>query len=209
MPANRILLGVIGRAHGVRGLVHVTSHTADPASLTAYGPLSDDKGRRFALRWHGEGVAEVAELVDEKPVRITDRTAAEKLVNTRLYIDRAQLPEPDEDEFYLADLIGMAALGPDGAELGRVEAVHDYGAGTSLEIARPAAAPLLVPFTKAWVPVVDLAARTVHLTREAGEVKARSPEGEGPTAPKHRASRPSPGSLRAPASPAGGRGVQP
>jgi len=152
---SRILLGVIGRAHGVRGLVHVTSFADD---VTAYGALSDDKGRRFVLRWRGEGVAEIAEVVDGAEVRIGDRTAAEKLTNTRLYVERAQLPEPEEDEFYLADLIGLAAFGGDGARVGTVCAVHDYGAGASLEIERHGTAALLVPFTRACVPMVDVVA---------------------------------------------------
>ena len=146
-------MGVIGRPHGVRGLVRVTSYADD---LTAYGPLSDAQGRRYVLRWRGEGVAEIAEVVGEAEVKVADRTAAEKLTNTRLYVDRAQLPEPEEDEFYLADLIGLAAVDGGGAELGIVGAVHDYGAGASLEIARESVPPLLVPFTRACVPEVDV-----------------------------------------------------
>lgn len=157
MPQHRILLGVIGRPHGVRGLVRVTSHTADPADLTAYGPLSDDKGRRFVLRWRGEGVAEVEEQAGGRALKVADRTAAEKLTNTRLYIDRAQLPEPETDEFYLADLVGLTAIDAEGRVLGAVGAVHDYGAGASLEIVAEAAPPLLVPFTRACVPKVDVA----------------------------------------------------
>ncbi|MBN8908412.1 MAG: 16S rRNA processing protein RimM [Rhodospirillales bacterium] len=161
MPESRILLGVIGRAHGVRGLVRVTSHTADPAALTAYGPLTDERGRRFVLRWRGEGVAEVTELVDGQPAKLADRSAAEKLTNTRLYIDRSVLPAPEEDEFYLADLIGLDAIGAAGQAIGRVALVHDYGAGASLEIERAGAPALLVPFTRALVPEVDIAAGRV------------------------------------------------
>jgi len=157
VPENRILLGVIGRPHGVRGLVRVTSHTADPADLTAYGPLTDATGRRFVLRWRAEGLAEVAELAGGAEVKVADRTAAEKLTNTPLYIDREQLPPPEDDQFYLADLIGLEARDTGGVLVGRVIAVHDYGAGVSLEIERPNAAPLLVPFTRACVPEVDLA----------------------------------------------------
>lgn len=157
MPGSPIQLGVIGRPHGVRGLVRVTSHTADPAALTAYGPLSDGGKRQFVLRWKGEGIAEVAELVDGVPVKIADRTAAEKLTNIRLFIDRAALPPPEEaDEFYLADLIGLPTYDESGAIVGSVGTVHDYGAGVSLEIVRPAGAPLVVPFTQACVPVVDI-----------------------------------------------------
>src|ERR1700722_14240946 len=80
LPERRILLGVIGRAHGVRGLVRVTSYTGDPTALTGYGPLSDASGRQFTLRWMGEGVAELFEVVDGRRVKIADRTAAERLV---------------------------------------------------------------------------------------------------------------------------------
>ncbi len=157
MPASRIQIGVIGRAHGVRGLVNVTSHTADPADLTAYGPLSDEQGRLYVLRWKSPGVAEVFRLVDGKEVRLADRTAAEQLTNTRLFVDRAALPPADEDEFYINDLVGLRAVGIDGQELGVVQTVHDYGAGASLEIPQADAAPLIVPFTAACVPTVDIA----------------------------------------------------
>lgn len=178
MPESRILLGVIGRAHGVRGLVRVTSHTADPADLTEYGPLTDERGRRFVLRWRGEGVAEIAELVDGQPVKLADRSAAEKLTNTRLYIDRSALPAPEEDEFYLADLIGLDAIDAAGQAIGRVALVHDYGAGASLEIERAGAPALLVPFTRALVPEVDIAAGRVTVIPPA-EVAVRPEDQAG------------------------------
>ncbi len=154
MDKNRILLGVVGRPHGVRGLVHVQSYTADPASLADYAPLLDDKGATWSLAWRGDGVALLTDAAG-KPV--ADRTAAEKLTNLRLYVDRDRLPQPDEEEFYLSDLVGLEAVDPAGAPLGKVFTVHDYGAGTSLEISR-AGQPLLVPFTRACVPEVDVAA---------------------------------------------------
>ncbi len=156
-PTGRVQLGVIGRAHGVRGLVKVTSHTADPADLTAYGPLSDATGHSYVLRWKAEGVAEVSRIIDGVPVKVADRSAAEKLTNTKLFIDRSALPPAGDDEFYLTDLIGLAATDPDGTSIGTVSVVHDYGAGTSLEIERKAGAPLLIPFTVACVPTVDIA----------------------------------------------------
>ena len=158
MPETRIQLGVIGRAHGVRGLVRVTSHTADPADLTAYGPLFDEAGRVFTLRWKADGVAEVSQIIDGVAVKVADRTAAEKLTNTRLFVDRSMLPAADDDEYYLADLVGLSAFDADGARIGVVSVVHDYGAGASLEIERDGASALLLPFTKACVPVVDITA---------------------------------------------------
>jgi 16S rRNA processing protein RimM len=155
MADRLILLGQIGRPHGVRGLVHVASHTAEPADLASYGALVDDHGRRWRLRWRGEGIAELTD--DATGEKLADRNAAEKLVNTRLHIERDRLPAPDEDEFYLADLIGLAASDASGQALGRVAAVHDYGAGASLEIVREGGSPLIVPFTRAVVPEIDVA----------------------------------------------------
>jgi 16S rRNA processing protein RimM len=156
VPGSRIQLGVIGRAHGVRGLVKVTSHTADPADLTAYGPLSDAEGRLLTLRWKADGVAEVARIVDGVAVKVTDRAAAEKLTNTRLFVDRSALPPADDDEYYLTDLIGLPVVDPAGQALGTVSVVHDYGAGASLEVIGTGAT-LIVPFTAACVPTVDIA----------------------------------------------------
>jgi len=143
-------MGVIGRPHGVRGLVRV--HSYAEADLAEYGPLVDDSGRSWTLAWRGEGIAE---LRDAQGRPLPDRTAAERMVNAKLYVDRDRLPEPDADDFYLSDLVGLLAVGEDGTELGRVVQVHDYGAGASLEIAGQGASQL-VPFTKACVPEVDV-----------------------------------------------------
>jgi 16S rRNA processing protein RimM len=157
IPPGCIQLGVIGRPHGVRGLVKISSHTADPADLTAYGPLSDAEGHRYEFRWKAEGVAEVSRIVDGVAVRIADRGAAEKLTNTRLFIDRSALPPTEGEEYYLTDLIGLTVVDPSGGTVGTVLVVHDYGAGASLEIEQQAGPPLLVPFTAACVPTVDIA----------------------------------------------------
>jgi 16S rRNA processing protein RimM len=93
---------------------------------------------------------------------VDDRNAAEALKSTALYVERSKLPKPDEDEFYHTDLIGLAAVSPDGAALGTIDRVLDFGAGTILEIKLTGIAKTeLVPFTKACVPTVDLAARQV------------------------------------------------
>jgi 16S rRNA processing protein RimM len=157
VPESRIQLGVIGRAHGVRGLVKVTSHTADPADLTAYGPLSDAAGRFYALTWKADGIAEIARIIDGVAVKATNRAQAEKLTNTKLFIDRTALPPAEDDEYYLTDLIGLTAVDPAGRTLGTIAVVHDYGGGASFEIAGDGP-PLLIPFTSACVPTVDIAA---------------------------------------------------
>ena len=167
MDDRRILMGVVGRPHGVRGLVHVHSYTADPGALAGYGTLADDRGGRWSLAWRGPGVAE---LRDAGGTALADRNAAERLVNTKLYVDREALPPAEEDEFYLADLVGMNAFAPGGTALGQVGAVHDYGAGTILEIG-----PLLVPFTRACVPVVDVVARRVIVDMPAEVVVTAEP----------------------------------
>ncbi len=158
MAAPLILMGVVGRPHGVRGLVHVHSYTEEPTDLARYSPLLDERGRRWSLTWRGEGVAELSDA-DGKP--IADRSAAERLVNMRLSVERDRLPAPEAGDFYLADLIGLEAVDQAGAPIGEVVAVHDYGAGTSLEIERANAAALLVPFTRTAVPDVNVAQRKV------------------------------------------------
>jgi 16S rRNA processing protein RimM len=150
-----ILLGVIGRPHGVRGAVHVTAYTDDPRGLADY-PLTDGKGRRFRLSWLMDGVARLAEITEAGQHRVETRDAAERLTNVKLYAPREALPEPDEDEFYLADLIGLTARDVSGGTIGTVALVHDYGAGTSLEISTEAQ-PVIVPFTRAAVPEIDVA----------------------------------------------------
>ena len=152
MADGNILMGVVGRPHGVRGLLRVNSFTADPADLARYNPLLDERGHAWTLTWKGVGLAE---LRDAQGQAVADRNAAEKLVNLRLYTPRERLPDTGPDDYYIADLVGLLAVAEDGAELGRVAAVHDYGAGCSLEIAE-GARNLIVPFTRAAVPVVDV-----------------------------------------------------
>jgi 16S rRNA processing protein RimM len=146
-----ILMGVIGKPHGVRGQVRVNVFAEDPEVLETY-TLTDRKGRQFALEWAHDNVASLSEVTAKGQRRITDRNEAEALTNVELFIPRAALPETEE--FYLADLIGLAARDETGAEIGRVENVLDYGAGTSLELSPGGR---LLPFTKACVPVVDVA----------------------------------------------------
>jgi 16S rRNA processing protein RimM len=154
MLNSLILMGVIGKPHGVRGLVHVHSYATEPENLAKY-VLLDESGQQWKLAWHSEGVAELRDSVG-RPV--ASRTEAEKLVNTRLLVERSRLPPPGDDEFYLADLVGLEARTEEGAAYGRIAAVHDYGGGTSLEIARPGAGTLLVPFTLAAFPHIDIQA---------------------------------------------------
>ncbi len=154
-PSNRICLGVIAGAHGVRGLVKIKCYTEAPGDIAAYGPLSDEAGtRRFEIAV--KGMAKGAVLAGI--AGIDDRDAAQALKGTRLYVDRAALPAPSEEEtYYHADLVGLVAEDREGGRIGRVAAVHNFGAGDLLEIERDDGGPEdLVPFTKAAVPEVDL-----------------------------------------------------
>jgi 16S rRNA processing protein RimM len=148
------MVGVIVGAHGVRGAVRIKPFTAEPAAIAAYGPVEDETAtRRFELRLMGEGKGVVIATLKG----VEDRNAAEALKGLRLFVARAALPPAEEDEFYHADLIGIAAVTRDGAPLGRVRAVHAYGAGDSLELELADGGTLLVPFTKSAVPEIDLA----------------------------------------------------
>jgi 16S rRNA processing protein RimM len=158
--ANRICVARIGAAHGVRGEVKLWSFTEDPAAVAHYGPLETQDGTRCfeieALRaamYHF--VARIA--------GVSDRDAAEKLRNIELYIPRARLPKIEEtDTFYHADLVGLDAVTPDGARVGTVHALHNFGAGDIIEIA-PAGGgdPLMLPFNETTVPKIDVAARQI------------------------------------------------
>ena len=152
-----ILLGRITGAQGIRGEVVVHSFAAAPEDIGAYGPLTDPAGTRsfklevVRLTPKGAVIARIA--------GVDDRTAAEALKGTELYVARDKLPAPDDGEFYHADLIGLAAVAPDGATIGEVIAVQNYGAGDLLEIRLPGTASTeLVPFNDSFVPSVDLVA---------------------------------------------------
>lgn len=172
----RICLGIITGAHGIRGRLRVKSFTADPEAIAGYGPLSDESGaRRFELELVG---AQKGVLI-ARIKGVDDRNAAEALRGLRLYMRRVDLPPPEEDEFYQADLIGLAAMREDGSAFGTIRAVNDFGAGASLEIEDPSGKMVLVPFTNAAVPVVDIAKKRVVVVPPAGLLDAASPdEGE-------------------------------
>ncbi len=163
----RICVGEIVAAHGVRGAVKVRSFTAVPKDLTAYGPVTDEAGRRrfqlvVAGMTKGGLICHLA--------GVGDRDAAAGLKGTRLYVARAALPAPaDADEFYHADLIGVRVESRTGALLGRVRAVYDFGAGDVLDVTvADGGKSVILPFTKALVPDVDLAAGRLVAMPPAG-----------------------------------------
>jgi len=150
---KQVCVGVVTGPHGVGGAVRIKSFTACPENIAAYGPLSDETGRRrLELRLLGaaKGVL-IARLSG-----VEDRNRAEALRGLRLYLPRSSLPQPDPDEYYHADLIGLEVVRGDGTPVGRVRAVHDFGAGDTLEIERPGAPTAMVPFTRLIVPRVAI-----------------------------------------------------
>jgi 16S rRNA processing protein RimM len=147
----RVCVGVVTGAHGVRGAVRIKSFTDTPEDVARYGPVEDEAGRRrFELQLCGAAKG----VVIARIAGVEDRSQAERLRGLRLYLPRAALPQPQLEEYYHADLIGLEAVLRDGTPVGRVCAIYDFGAGDTLELARPGAPPVLVPFTRALVPVV-------------------------------------------------------
>jgi 16S rRNA processing protein RimM len=153
MSRDILLAAVIG-AQGLRGEVKVKAFTESPDSLARYRDLHTKDGRRFTV------TAARATKPDEAVLtlaEIADRNAADALKGTELYIGRAALPDTEEDEFYHADLIGLRAEDAEGRVLGTVHALHNYGAGDVIEIARPDGDSVLLAFTKDTVPTIEIA----------------------------------------------------
>jgi len=171
--AAPVCVARIGAAHGVRGAVKLWTFTEDPLAVTRYGALSTKDGTRQFEVTHAR---EAKGFLVATLKGIDDRNAAERLNGVELYIAREKLPATDADEYYHADLIGLAALTTAGAPLGHVVAIHNFGAGDIIEIAPPSGATMLLPFTNAVVPTVDV---------EGGRVVIELPdeiEGDGPDA---------------------------
>ena len=157
-----ICIARIGAPHGVRGAVRLWSFAAQPENVADYGALSDIDGKRVFV------IASLREAKDHLVVTfddVTTREAAEALNGVELYVSRDALPPADDGEYYHADLIGLIAIDESGAALGRVVAIHNFGAGDIIEIAPPSGPTLLLPFTDAVVPTVDVAAGHVVVVR--------------------------------------------
>ena len=161
MTQGRVLLGVVAAPHGVRGLVRIRSYTEDPMAVAHYGPLSDETGRK---QYRVEALSAVKGAVLARIEGVADRTAAEALRGLRLYVERERLPEAGEREWYEADLIGLAAVGRDGRDWGKVIAFHDFGAGSVMEVS----GGVMLPFTDEAVPEIDLSGGKVVIDPPAG-----------------------------------------
>jgi 16S rRNA processing protein RimM len=176
-PKNPIQMAVIGAAHGIKGELRVKSFTGDPLALGDYGPLYAKDGRAF-------------EVLDIRPadtvavVRfkgISDRSAAEALTGTELFIDRSALPaEEEDDDFYHADLIGLAVWDDTGTAIGKVVAVQNFGGGDILDLTLGHAKGVLIPFSKAAVPEVSITGGYIRVDPvAAGLVEDEDEDGDG------------------------------
>jgi 16S rRNA processing protein RimM len=152
---QRVCVGRIGAAHGVRGEVKLWSYTSDPAAIAQYGALeSEDGARTFTI----EALRPAKDFLVARLAGVTDRNAAERLRNIDLYIPRERLPPTEDDEYYHADLVGLAAVTGGGEPVGTVVALHNFGAGDLIEL-RIAGdnATVMLPFDTTVVPMVDIA----------------------------------------------------
>jgi 16S rRNA processing protein RimM len=175
-PKNPIQMAVIGAAHGIRGELRVKTFTGDPVALGDYGPLYAKDGRAF-------------DVIDIRPANtvvvvrfkgVNDRNAAEALAGTELFIDRSALPdEGDEDEFYHADLVGLAVQDETGEAIGKVSAIHNFGAGDILEVTVGGRKGVLIPFSQAAVPEVSIADGFIRVDAAAAGL-TDSEDGDGP-----------------------------
>ena len=165
--SDRLCIGVVVGAHGIKGALRIKAFTADPADLTAYGPLTGEAGQKWKLKLAG---IDTKGVVTAKIDGIEDRNQAEALKGAKLYIERGALPEADEDEFYIADLIGLPAENLSGEPLGTIKGVYDFGAGEIVEVSGEQG-DILVPFTRAAVPVVG------YQGQAGGDRSARSGRG--------------------------------
>jgi 16S rRNA processing protein RimM len=152
-PDDKVLAGVITAAHGIKGEVKLKSFTTDPRAIAAYGPLLASTGEHLEiqkLKVQKDGF--IAALKG-----VGDRNKAEALKGVELFLQRSQLPEAEEGEVYVYDLIGLQAVTPGGDTFGTVVAVPNFGAGDLLEIRRDGVKEtVLVPFAQDYVPKVDL-----------------------------------------------------
>jgi len=153
MVAAPICVARIGAPHGVRGAVKLWTFTEDPLAVRHYGPLlTKDGARQFEVTHVREAKGHLVATLKG----IATREEAERLNGVELYVAREKLPDTSADEYYHADLIGLAAVNAAGEPLGRVIAIHNFGAGDIIEVAPPNGTTMLLPFTNAVVPTVDL-----------------------------------------------------
>jgi 16S rRNA processing protein RimM len=163
-----VLVGRVAGSFGVRGEVRITTYTERPDTLLGFKRLLTKDGAPALTLLSGRTAKDG---LIARTAEVTVKEAADAMRGLELYVPRSALPEPDEDEFYLADLIGLSALAPEGETLGKVKAVHNFGAGDILEIAPAAGPSFYLPFTRETVPELRIAEGHIIAVRphEVGE----------------------------------------
>jgi 16S rRNA processing protein RimM len=170
---DRICVAQIGAAHGLKGEVRLFSFTEKPTDVAAYGPLSSEDGsRQFKIN----SLRSAKDHFVVKFQGVDDRLAAELLRNIKLYVARARLPDPEDDEtYYHVDLIGLSAVGRDGARIGSVAGLYNFGAGELIEIKLLSGRAVLLPFSEAVVPEIDLKSGRIIVDPPAGALEETAP----------------------------------
>jgi 16S rRNA processing protein RimM len=175
-----VVVAQFGAAHGIKGEVRLKSFTQDPLSVADYGPLTASDGRTFEIEAARAAAGSSSpEMLVVRLKGVADRNAAEKLNGLELSVPQDRLPPAEEGEYYHADLIGLSAVTPSGTILGTVVGVPNYGAGDLLEIAPPAGNTILIPFSDAAVPEVDIAGGRVVVDPPRGLLGDDREEEEG------------------------------
>ena len=172
MTSGRVAIGAVTGAHGVKGLFKVKPFTDSPRDIAAYGPVQAGD-RSLTLSVHG---VTSNGLVIAAASEITDRDGAAALRGTRLEVDRSALPETEADEIYHTDLIGMSVETVDGERLGRIAALHDFGAGEIVEVRPPRGPTVMLPFDATFVPNIDLETRRVTVAPPDGLLDPPDPD---------------------------------
>lgn len=168
-------VGAIAGAHGVHGNIKVKSFTDDPIAFADYGPLLNESGETLFTPKNARPVGKFFSLSVEERL---SREAIEAMKSTKLFVPRDALPDTEEDEYYYSDLLGLRVEDQDGTQVGIVQAVHEFGAGDTLEIKPPTGPSFFHPFTQQHAPTVDLSERRIVIFVEEAE------EARGDGAPK-------------------------
>lgn len=170
---DRVILGAIAGAHGIRGQVRIKSFTEVAEDVAGYGPLSNEAGdRTFKLKITGQAKGVLLAKLDG----VTDRNQAEALKGTALYIERSKLPDPQEDEYYHADLIGLRGETTSGEVIGEVIGIYDFGAGDLLDLKMEGGRTVMLPFNAEVAVEVDLEAGRIVLDPPDGALDRPDPK---------------------------------
>lgn len=177
--AVSVVVAQFGAAHGIRGEIRLKTFTENPLAVRSYGPLKAKDGREFVIAAARPAAGTSHEMLVVRVEGVATRNQAEALTGLELSVPRENLPVAEDDEFYHADLVGLDAAMTDGTPAGTIVAVRNFGAGDLLEIAPSRGATILIPFTRAAVPEIDMTARRVIIDPPPGLLDGGDDEADG------------------------------